>query len=127
MTNRARRLKTVLRGVHGRTITAASVALAGCAWTYTVSGVRMTIHFDIPSRIEQILRSLAPDPSQAAKAAAMVELYRRAQLSHHELGEALGLSRFQVDELLNRHGVTEDLQTPAALAAELDRLRRALP
>jgi hypothetical protein len=87
----------------------------------------MTIHFDIPARIEEIFRSLGPDPAQAAKEAALVELYRRAQLSHHELGEALGLARFEVDALLKRHGVVEDLQTAAELTAEIKRLRRAVP
>lgn len=57
----------------------------------------------------------------------MVELYRRGSLSHHELAETLELSRMATDGLLKRHGVTEDLLTSEEIAADIERLRRAVP
>ncbi|HTQ39421.1 MAG TPA: UPF0175 family protein [Pirellulales bacterium] len=70
-----------------------------------------TVSFTLPESIEQQLRAQLGDLSAAAKEAALVELYRQDKLSHHELGVALGLSRFEVDGLLKRHHVTEDLMT----------------
>ena len=39
------------------------------------------------------------------------------KITRHELGAALGIDRFAVDELLNRCGVTEDLPTARTLYA----------
>lgn len=71
----------------------------------------MTISFDIPPNIEQALRSCGQDLSQVAKEAALVELYRQDRITQFELAAALGLSRYETDGVLKRHGVTEDLLT----------------
>lgn len=69
----------------------------------------MTIHFDIPGHIEELLQSGGIDPSRAAKELLLVDLYRKRKLTHHELGEALELSRYETDGVLKRHGVPPDL------------------
>jgi hypothetical protein len=69
----------------------------------------MTIHFDIPSHIEQLLQSGGIDPARAAKELLLVDLYRKRKLTHYELGEALGLSRYETDGILKRYGVPPDL------------------
>ena len=68
----------------------------------------MTIHFDIPSHIQQLLESRGIDPSRAAKEILLVDLYQKGKLTHHELGEALELSRYETDGVLKRHGVPPD-------------------
>jgi len=51
-------------------------------------------------------------PSEFARAeAALVELYRQGATSHHQLGISLGMTRFETDDLLKRHHVTEDFIT----------------
>lgn len=79
----------------------------------------MTIVFDIPSVIENRIRSEGRDPNLVAKQAAMVELYRKQVISHGELAQALGLSRCDADSLLKQHGVTEDLVGPDELWAQV--------
>ena len=69
----------------------------------------MAVNFDLPASLEDELRKTLGDLDQAAKEAALVELYRHGQLTHHQLAEALGLSRFETDAVLQRHKVTEDL------------------
>jgi predicted HTH domain antitoxin len=69
----------------------------------------MTVSFELPNEIEQTLRRELGDLDQAAKEAALVELYRQHQLTHHEVATALGISRFETDDLLKRHGVYYDI------------------
>jgi predicted HTH domain antitoxin len=69
----------------------------------------MSVTFDLPNNIEKDLRRQLGDLNQAAKEAALVELYRQDKLSQHELAEALGISRLEVEAVLKKHNVTEDL------------------
>jgi len=77
----------------------------------------MTIHFEIPNNIVEQFRSAGQDPTQTAKELFFVELYRKGQITHHELGEALGLSRYETDGVLKRHDTPLDL-TMEELRAE---------
>ncbi len=63
-----------------------------------------------------------PDFDQRAKELLLVSLYRDDQLSHHQLATILGLTRYETDGVLKRHGVTEDLLTVEELAAQVDSL-----
>lgn len=64
------------------------------------------------------------DPDQLTKESLLVELYRQHKLTLHQVGKALGLSRYQVDAVLKRHGVM--LETTAdEIRAEADSLQRA--
>jgi hypothetical protein len=86
----------------------------------------MTVSFDLPDGIEKQLRAAVGDLDATAKEAALVELYRQAKLTHHQLGAALGLDRIETDALLKRHGVTEDLVTLAELDEQLAGLRERI-
>ena len=79
----------------------------------------MSVTFQLPDDIEQQLRQDLTNLDQVAKEAALVELYRQATLTHHQLATALGLSRFETEDLLKRHSVTEDLITKEELDAQL--------
>lgn len=85
----------------------------------------MTIRFELPAEVEQLLRREFRDLDQAAKEAALVELYRQAKLTHHQLSQALALSRFETDALLKRHHVTEDLLSVEEFNRQADDLRRS--
>jgi len=69
----------------------------------------MNVSFDIPQDIEQQIRSEGVDPNCEAREVYLVELYRQHKITHHQLGEALGLDRFDTDVLLKRHGVELEL------------------
>ena len=84
----------------------------------------MTVSFQLPSTIEEHLRRELVDLDQVAKEAALVELYRREKLTHHELGTALALDRFETEALLRRHRVTEDCLTLEELDQQLTTLRK---
>ncbi len=69
----------------------------------------MTISFEIPQDIAQELRTNGLDLNQEAKEAYLVELYRQEQITHHQLAEALGLSRYETDGVLKRHKVSPNV------------------
>jgi hypothetical protein len=86
----------------------------------------MAVSFDLPTDIEESLKKSLGDVSQAAKEAALIELYRHKRVTHRDLCRALGISRLQADELLKTHGVVEDLQTAEEYNAALTELRSGL-
>jgi predicted HTH domain antitoxin len=86
----------------------------------------MAITIELTSAIEEKLRLEDGDLAAVGKEAMLTELYREGRISHGELAEALGLSRSQVDEVLRRRTVTEDLLTSQELAEQVAGLRRLL-
>ena len=82
----------------------------------------MTISFDLPKNIAERLATGGVDPSAAAKEAALVELYRESKIDHSELAHALGMSRYEADGVLKRHGVLLDV-TGEQLFADIQGLR----
>ncbi|HEY4260525.1 MAG TPA: UPF0175 family protein [Schlesneria sp.] len=86
----------------------------------------MAITFELPAEVEERLRAETPNLDAAAKEAVLVELYRAEKLSHYELSQLLGLSRFETDGLLKRHHVTEDQPTNEELEEDLRQARLLL-
>ncbi len=86
----------------------------------------MNISFEIPPDIEQDLRTDGADLSGEAREAFLVELYRQDRITHHQLAEAMGLSRLEIDGVLKRHGVSPG-PTLEELRAEIGSLRDARP
>jgi predicted HTH domain antitoxin len=71
----------------------------------------MAVSFQLPTDLEHELRSRLRDLDAEAKEALLVSLYRQGKLSHLTLSKALGLDRFETEDVLRRHNVTEDLGT----------------
>ena len=86
----------------------------------------MSIAFELPVAVEEQLRRDHADLDVVAKEAALVELYRQGRITQHQLGLSLDKSRFEVEELLKRHKVTEDLDTAEQVAEQITILRRLL-
>jgi predicted HTH domain antitoxin len=82
----------------------------------------MTVVFDIPDDIEQRLRKELGNLEQETKEAALVELYRQGRITQHELGRALGISRFETEGVLKKHNVTEDYADEEEIERALQRL-----
>jgi predicted HTH domain antitoxin len=64
------------------------------------------------------------NPEQLTKESLAVELYRQHKLTLHQVGKLLGLSRYEVDGLLKRHGVMLEI-TADEVRQEADALYRA--
>lgn len=79
----------------------------------------MTISFSLPQSVEHQLRVEFHNLDEAAKEAALVELYRQGKLSHGQFSEGLGVSRYDADAVLKRHGVSEDLLSAAELEKQV--------
>jgi hypothetical protein len=81
----------------------------------------MTIHFtfSLPPEVEERLRAEVPDLSEAVREAFAVDLFRRGILTHHGLGQSLGLDRFETDALLKRRHVTEQSLTHEDVDADV--------
>jgi predicted HTH domain antitoxin len=86
----------------------------------------MAITIELPGAIEEKLRSEEGDVAALGKEVILIELYREGRISHGELADGLGLSRNQVDAVLKRRTVTEDLLTDRELAEQVAGLRRLL-
>jgi len=86
----------------------------------------MSIHFEIPHDLERDLSSNGADLNGEAREAFLVELYRQERITHHQLGEALGLCRYETDGVLKRHKVWLEL-TPEELKAQAESLREMRP
>jgi len=86
----------------------------------------MTISFEIPQDIEQEVRANGLDMNREAKEAYLVNLYREERISHRQLGEALGLSRYETDGLLKRHKVSPNV-TAGEMRAQATALKDARP
>ena len=71
----------------------------------------MAVSFQLPTDLEQELRSRLGNLDAEAKEALLVSLYRQGTLSHVALSKALGLDRFETEDVLRKHNVTEDLGT----------------
>jgi len=78
----------------------------------------MAVSFQLPSDLEQTLRHDLCDLDAEAKEALLVTLYRQRKLTHLELAKALGLDRFETEDVLHKHNVTEDLGTVEEYLAE---------
>ena len=79
----------------------------------------MILSIDLPTSLEESLRRDIADIDQVAKESLLVDLYRRQQISKHQLALGLGLDRFSVNDVLNRHHVTEDLPTAEEIHREV--------
>ncbi|OJW23005.1 MAG: hypothetical protein BGO49_28130 [Planctomycetales bacterium 71-10] len=58
------------------------------------------------------MREFRPGPdelNEKAREALLVELFRGREITHRQLGEALGLGRYETDGLLKRCGVGLDV------------------
>ncbi len=86
----------------------------------------MTISFEIPQDIEQQVRIEGADLDREARELFLVELYRQERITHHQLAEAMGLSRYETDGILKRHKVWLEL-TPEELADQAASLGNARP
>jgi predicted HTH domain antitoxin len=86
----------------------------------------MTVSFEISQEIEQELHTNGPAMNREAKEAYLVELYRQERISHRQLGEALGLNRYETDGLLKRHKVSPNV-TAQEMHAQAMALKEARP
>ena len=86
----------------------------------------MNISFSIPHDIEQELSTNGADLSGEAREAFLVELYRQDRITHHQLTEALGLSRLETDGVLKRHKLSSGI-TAEEMRAQAAALRKASP
>ena len=71
----------------------------------------MAVSFQLPTDLEHELRSRLRNLDAEAKEALLVSLYRQGKLSHLALSRAPGLDRFETEDVLRKHNVTEDLGT----------------
>ena len=88
----------------------------------------MAVSFQLPTDLDQELRRRLRNLDAEAKEALLVSLYRQGKLSHLALSGALGLDRFEAEDVLRKHNVTEDLGTVEDYlsdAATLAKLRKS--
>jgi predicted HTH domain antitoxin len=83
----------------------------------------MPVVIEFPKDIEESLRQTNPNLERDATEAYAVELFRKGALSHYELSRALGIDRFETDEVLVRHKCYEQSVTHADVERDVETLR----
>jgi hypothetical protein len=86
----------------------------------------MTISFELPRDIEEQVRMNGADLNREAFELFVVELFRQDRITHHQLTEALGLSRLETDGVLKRHKISSG-PTLEEIRAEIGSLRDTRP
>lgn len=86
----------------------------------------MNISFEIPQTIEEELSASVDDLNADARETYLVNLYREDRIAHHQLAEALGLTRIETDGVLKRHKISSG-PTLEELRAEIGSLRESRP
>lgn len=86
----------------------------------------LTVTLVLPSDVEERVRRQGGDLDSDVREAYVLELFRRGQLSHLELSQALGIDRFQTDAWLKRHNVFEGSPTMFDLDQDRQTLERAI-
>ncbi len=81
---------------------------------------------NLPPGIEERLRAESGDLSSAVRESFAINLFRRGILTHHVLGQVLGLDRFETDALLKRNDVTEYSLTHEDIDADVSSLKEFL-
>lgn len=86
----------------------------------------MTISFELPADIEEQVRMNGASLGWEARELLLVELYRQDRITHHQLSEAVGLTRVETNGVLKRHKVSSG-PTLEELRAEIGSLRDSRP
>lgn len=84
----------------------------------------MAVSFQLPPELEQDLRQALQDLDGEAREALLVDLYRRGKLSPLALSAALGVDRIELEQVLHKHLVTEDLGSVEDYLADERQLRQ---
>jgi predicted HTH domain antitoxin len=88
--------------------------------------MNISLVVDLPPGVEERLRAESGDLSSAVRESFAINLFRRGILTHHQLGQVLGLDRFETDALLKRNGVTEYSLTHDDVDADVSSLKEFL-
>lgn len=82
--------------------------------------MQITIH--LPKDVEQRLRESSPDLERDAQEALALELFRKQRITHFELGQMLGLDRFETDAFLVDRAEFSQSPTTDELEGDLQKL-----
>jgi predicted HTH domain antitoxin len=86
----------------------------------------ISVAVNLPPEVEERLRAESGDLSSAVRESFAINLFRRGILTHHQLGQVLGLDRFETDALLKRNDVTEYSLTHEDIDADVRSLKEFL-
>jgi len=88
--------------------------------------MNLSLTLNLPPEVEERLRAESGDLSSAVRESFAINLFRRGILSHHQLGQVLGIDRFETDALLKRNDVTEYSLTHEDIDADVSSLKEFL-
>jgi predicted HTH domain antitoxin len=88
--------------------------------------MNISLAVNLPLEVEERLRAESGDLPSAVRESFAINLFRRGILTHHELGQVLGLDRFETDALLKRNDVTEYSLTHQDIDADVTSLKEFL-
>jgi hypothetical protein len=69
--------------------------------------MHMTVTFTIPESVQKLIADDTTDLNNLAREDFLVARYKDGKLSHKQLSDALGLDRWQTEDVLWRHGVSD--------------------
>jgi hypothetical protein len=84
----------------------------------------LNVKLNLPASLEENLRANHPNLDAEVTEVYALQLFRRGEISHHELALALSLDRFETDAYLKRHNVYEGSLTMGDLETDRQTLDR---
>jgi predicted HTH domain antitoxin len=79
----------------------------------------LSVSMNLPPEVERQLQGDHSGLAAIAREAVAVDLFRRGILTHLQLGQILGIDRFETDALLKQHQVWEQSLGHADVDADL--------
>jgi hypothetical protein len=80
---------------------------------------RVTVTVELPGDLEAVLRrNVQGDLNAYAREALAVQMYRDRKLTHAQLQQFLGVSSYEADTILKKHGGVDEI-TAGELAAQV--------
>jgi len=87
--------------------------------------MKVKFELELPEDLQELFPS-EEAATRAAKEALVLDLVNRGEISQGRAAELLGVDRWELLELMGKHGLPVLAQTPEELAADREALRQAL-
>ena len=87
--------------------------------------MKVKFELELPEELQELFES-EEAATRAAKEALVLDLVNRGEISQGKAAELLGLDRWELLDLLAKHGLPALSQTPEELRQDVEALREAL-
>jgi len=88
-------------------------------------GMKVRFELELPEELRELFES-EEAATRAAREALVLDLLNRGEISQGKAAELLGIDRWELLDLMAKHGLPVLAQTPEELASDVEALRQTL-